>query len=227
MTSASLLPNTGSMTICCIILLLGLAPLALGLYACRIRFSIHSRWRECCRELLHENAVDQLEQAVLAVVQLKHVHFCGRTRRRLGANAIERNRPETARPGEWRSRRRWVQRRRSYGDFAMAARRREEHSAIVPRRRRPASASQETRSGRLFASRFLPLRVFSLVAPLEVGRHAGVHRADHVEVVVVDVDHFLGVLIDQRVRHRPADADDLGVVDRALVVGVVQLHRAQ
>ena len=49
---------------------------------------------------------------------------------------------------------------------------------------------------------------------------------DHVEVVVVDVEHFLHVLVYERVRHGPADPFHLLEVDGALVVGVVHLHWA-
>ena len=62
---------------------------------------------------------------------------------------------------------------------------------------------------------------------LEVRVRPGIDGPDHVEVVVVDVDHFLRVFIDQRMRHRPADSSDLGVIDRALVVSVMELHGAQ
>ena len=41
---------------------------------------------------------------------------------------------------------------------------------------------------------------------------------------MVDVEHFLAVFVDERVRHRPADAGHFLEVDRALVVGVVELH---
>ena len=37
---------------------------------------------------------------------------------------------------------------------------------------------------------------------------AGIDVADHVEVVVIDVEHFLGVFVDRGMRHRPTDASD-------------------
>ena len=62
---------------------------------------------------------------------------------------------------------------------------------------------------------------------LEVGRRARVDVAHHVEVVVVDIDDFARIFVDQRVRNRPADALDFGVVNRALVVGMVLLCSAR
>ena len=62
--------------------------------------------------------------------------------------------------------------------------------------------------------------------PLELRVAARVDVAHHVQVVMVDVDHFLGVFVAQRVRHRPADAADVFVVDRALVMSVMLLSRA-
>ena len=50
--------------------------------------------------------------------------------------------------------------------------------------------------------------------------------ADHVEVVVVDVDDFHGVFIFQGVRDRPTDNLLFGKVDRAFVMGMVQLSRS-
>ena len=55
---------------------------------------------------------------------------------------------------------------------------------------------------------------------------AQINVADHVEVVVVDVDNFDRVLINQRVGERPTDNLSFGVVNRALVVSMVQLSRS-
>ena len=65
-----------------------------------------------------------------------------------------------------------------------------------------------------------------LISPL-IGRViAGIWIADQVEVVVVNVDHFHRFFIHQRVWHRPSNPYDLVIVDRALVMRVMQLGRA-
>ena len=61
---------------------------------------------------------------------------------------------------------------------------------------------------------------------LELRVRTGVDVADHVQVVMVDVDDFFGLFVPQRVRHGPADAANVFVVDRAFVVSVMLLRRA-
>ena len=41
---------------------------------------------------------------------------------------------------------------------------------------------------------------------------------------VIDVDHFLAILVDGRVRIWAAEASDLGEVDDTLEVDVMELH---
>ena len=43
---------------------------------------------------------------------------------------------------------------------------------------------------------------------------------------MIDVEHFLHIVVDERVRHRPADAAHLLEVDGALIMGVVELSGA-
>ena len=59
---------------------------------------------------------------------------------------------------------------------------------------------------------------------LEIGQSAGVDIAHHMEVVMVDINHFSRIFVRHRMRQRPANALDFGIVNRALVVGVVLLH---
>ena len=47
--------------------------------------------------------------------------------------------------------------------------------------------------------------------------------ANHMEVIVVDVDNFNRVVVDQSVWEGPADNASFGVIDCAFVVSVVQL----
>ena len=60
---------------------------------------------------------------------------------------------------------------------------------------------------------------------LKLGSRPTVDVAHHVEVVMVDVNDFLGVLIRGCVGDGPAHARHLGKVDDALVVSVVKLGR--
>ncbi len=64
------------------------------------------------------------------------------------------------------------------------------------------------------------------VRNLEVSTRTSVNVTHHVEVVVIDVDHFLRVLVNQRVWYWPTNASRFAVIDRALVVSVVQLRGA-
>lgn len=50
--------------------------------------------------------------------------------------------------------------------------------------------------------------------------------ADHVEVIVVDVDDFDGVFVLQLMRNRPANIGDFREVDRTLVVSMMELSGA-
>src|SRR5262245_59274080 len=60
-------------------------------------------------------------------------------------------------------------------------------------------------------------------ACLVLSTNAGVDLAANLDVVVVDVDHFLRVLVFQRVRNRPTHNGGFRIVHGALVVGVMQL----
>src|SRR5262249_15608320 len=62
--------------------------------------------------------------------------------------------------------------------------------------------------------------------PLEVGAGSRVYVSDHVEVVMVDVNYFYRIFVAERMRYRPTDASIVAEVNRALVVSVVQLRRA-
>ncbi len=54
----------------------------------------------------------------------------------------------------------------------------------------------------------------------------GVDISDHVQVVVVNIDHLTSIFVAKRVRHWPANPANVLVVDRALVVSVMLLRRA-
>src|SRR4051812_37731849 len=64
------------------------------------------------------------------------------------------------------------------------------------------------------------------LAQLELRVAAGVDVSDHVQVVMVDVDDFFGLFIAKRVWHGPADAANVFVINRALVMSMVVLSGA-
>ena len=57
-------------------------------------------------------------------------------------------------------------------------------------------------------------------------RIPGIGIAAHMEVIMVDVDHLDALVVLERVRNRPTVDRSLFEVHRALVVGVVQLSKA-
>ena len=57
-------------------------------------------------------------------------------------------------------------------------------------------------------------------------RFSGIGIAAHVEVIMVDVNHLDALVVLKRVRNRPAVDCSLFEVHRALVVGMVQLSKA-
>ena len=60
---------------------------------------------------------------------------------------------------------------------------------------------------------------------LEVRRRAAsVNIADHMQVVVIDIDDFYRILVRLRVRQRPTHTRRFGEVNRALVVSVMLLN---
>ena len=61
---------------------------------------------------------------------------------------------------------------------------------------------------------------------LKVWRRIRFYVANHVEVVMVDVDYFDHFIVVQRVGHWESDNRSLAAVNRALVVSVMQLSRA-
>src|SRR5690606_32186744 len=61
---------------------------------------------------------------------------------------------------------------------------------------------------------------------LQVGRGIRFDVAYHMEVIMVDVDHFNHLAVVQGMRNRITDDRLLAAVDRALVVSVVQLSRS-
>lgn len=65
-----------------------------------------------------------------------------------------------------------------------------------------------------------------LKASLDLVRRviAGIHVTHHMQVIVVDIDDFDGVLVDEAMRNRPGDVDGFAEIDRAFEVSVVQLR---
>jgi hypothetical protein len=55
---------------------------------------------------------------------------------------------------------------------------------------------------------------------------AKVDIADHMEVVMVDIEHFGGFFVDECMRNRPTNYRALFEIDRTFVMHVVQLNRA-
>ena len=72
------------------------------------------------------------------------------------------------------------------------------------------------RLGALARGRLLLLR-FGQIEPMLL--------ADGVEMVLIDVDHLAGIVLLLGVGDRPADPNHLLIVDRTLIVNVVNLDR--
>jgi hypothetical protein len=65
--------------------------------------------------------------------------------------------------------------------------------------------------------------VLKLIFVLIIFVAAHIKVANHVEMVVVDIDNFFCVLVNKCVRYRPAHPTNVLIIDRAAIVGVMLL----